>query len=259
MSSEDKGGKVISIASGKGGTGKTVSTLNIAMTLHNLGKDVLVIDADLKDPNIGINLGIYAPQTTVNEALEDEQNLLEALYIHDTGLRVVPASLSINYLDSNLKSFSKFIRDVGGYVLIDCGPGLSSNVVSCLEASDSVIPVTNPMRSALSGTLRLVEVAQDLDKDIEGVIVNNLTSKEVSLEEIRNITGCPILGDVPYDTNVDRSIVNRQPLVEHKPHSSAAQEFKKIGHDLAGFEYSPRFSNRFKRFADSVKSFLSLE
>ncbi|MFB6216651.1 MAG: P-loop NTPase [Candidatus Aenigmatarchaeota archaeon] len=258
MSSEDEG-KVISIASGKGGTGKTVSTLNIAMTLHNLGEDVLVIDADLKDPNIGINLGIYAPQSTVNEALEEEKNLLEALYIHDSGLRVIPASLSINYLNSNLKSFSKLTRDMGGYVLIDCGPGLSEDVISCLKASDSVIPVTNPMRSALSGTIRLVELAQDLDREIEGIIVNNLTSKEISLEEIRNITGCPILGDVPYDTNVDRSIVNRRPLVEHKPHSSAAQEFQKIAHDLAGEDYTPQFSNRFKRFVDSVKSFVSLE
>lgn len=256
---ESEEGKIIAVASGKGGTGKTVSILNIGMELHNLGEDVLIIDADLEDPNLGINLGIYTPEATINEALEEEQSLLEALYIHQSGLRVIPASLSINYLDSNLKSLSKVTKDIGGWVLIDCSPGLSQGVISSIRAADSLIIVTNPVRSAISGTIRLVELAQDLDRKVEGIIINNLTSREISPEEIKNITGCPILGEVPYDTDVDRSIVNRQPLVEHKPHSSAAQEFRRMAHHLLGREYEPSFTNHFKRFYDSFKSFLPLE
>lgn len=250
-------GKIIAVASGKGGTGKTVSTLNIGMALHKLGKDVLIVDGDLQDPNIGVNLGIYSPQVTINEAVERKQNILEALYIHDSGLRVIPASLSINYLHSNIKSIGSLIKDIDGYVLIDCGPGLDENILSTFGAADSIIAVTNPMRTSISGTIRLLEIANDLDKDVEGIIVNNLTSKEVTKEEIEHITGFPVIGEIPYDPKVDEAIVNRRPLVDHSPHSPAALEFQKVAHMISGHEYTESLGDSVKRFYTSVRSFLS--
>lgn len=252
-------GKIISVASGKGGTGKTVTSLNLAMELHNLGKDVTVIDADLEDPNLGINLGLYSPQSTINESLEEERGLVEAVHIHETGMRLIPASLSINYLDTDLRSLESAFKNIGGYVIIDCGPGLSEKVVSCIEQSDSVVAVTNPMRSAVSGVVRLAEVVKDMQKEMEGIVVNNLTSKEITPKEIRNITGYPVLGEVPYDINVDKSIVNKEPLVQHKPYSKAALVYRKMAHDLVGEEFEPKASHHIKRYVDSLVSSLGLK
>lgn len=260
MSSDDSSeeGKIISVASGKGGTGKTVTALNLAMELHRLGKDVTVIDADLEDPNLGINLGLYSPQSTINETLEKEKGLVEAVHIHETGMRLVPASLSINYMNTELRSMENAFQKLGGYVVVDCGPGLSENVISCIDQSDSVIAVTNPMRSAVSGVVRLTEVVRDMEKEIEGIVVNNLTSKEISPKEISNITGCPVLGQIPYDINVDRSIVNKEPLVQHKPYSKAALSYRKIAHDLVDEEFTPKTSHHVKRYFDSLVSSLGL-
>ncbi len=254
MSSDEdsSGGRVISVASGKGGTGKTVTSLNLAMELHNLGKDVTIIDADLEDPNLGINMGIYSPQSTINESLETDKGLVEAIHIHETGIRLVPASLSINYLDTNLSSLESAFGNLGGYVIVDCGPGLSDKVVSCLEHSDSLIAVTNPMRSAVSGTVRLTELARDMNKEIEGIVVNKMTSKEIRSEEIANITGCDVLGEIPYDINVDKSIVRKKPLVHHKPYSKAALAYRKIAHDLLDKEFQPKKSHHIKRYFDSL-------
>lgn len=255
MNSQDLGGKetaeeegkVIAIASGKGGTGKTVSTLNIGMVLHNLGKNVMIVDADLEDPNVGVNLGIYSPQVTLNEILEGEKNILEALYIHETGLRVIPASLSINYMNTNVRAMSELIKEIGGYVVIDCGPGVNQNVRSSFEIADSIIVVTNPMRSSISGAIRVIELAKDMSKEIEGLIVNNLTSREVSNEEIKHITGCPILGEIPYDAQVDEGIVNKTPVVEHKPYSRASESFREIAHNLVDKEYNKPWHSFFRR------------
>lgn len=256
---EDLDGRVLAIASGKGGTGKTVSALNLGMALHQLDKHVLVIDGDLEDPNVGINLGIYSPQVTINEVLEKEKRLLEALYIHETGLRVIPASLSINYLNANVRAISKVIKDLNGYVLLDCGPGLNDKLINALKVSDGLIAITNPIRSSVSGTIRLVELARDLGAEIEGVIVNHITSKEVSREEIEQITGQPVLGEIPYDKNVDRSTVNKVPLVKYKPHSPAATSFKKIAHELIGKEYKTSFTSRAKGYYYSLRSVFGLD
>jgi septum site-determining protein MinD len=256
-SSESQEGKILAIASGKGGTGKTVSTLNLGMALHEMGKDVLIIDADIEDPNIGINLGIYSPDVTINEALQKEQSLLESLYVHDSGLRVIPASLSINYINSSLRPIENLIKKIGGYVLIDCGPGLGENVIPSLRASDGVVGVTNPMRSSLSGAMRLAEVTRDLGVPMEGIIVNNITAKEVSPEEVEHITGCKILGEIPYDPKIDESIAKRKPLIRHRPHSPASVSFKKIAHRMVGSEYNPPFTHHFKRVFGSIKSFFS--
>ena len=239
-------GKVIAIASGKGGTGKTISALNLGMALHELDKHALVIDSDLEDPNIGVNLGIYSPQITINDVLEKEKNLIEALYIHESGLRVVPASLSINYLNPKVRALSDIVKSMDGYVLLDCGPGLNNNLLNTLEVADSVVAITNPIRSSISGTMRLIEIARDMGKDIEGIIVNNITSKESSIEEIENLTGCDVLGEVPYDKNVDQSTVNKIPLVKYKPHSPAATAFRKICHNMLDIEYNRTLSDRLK-------------
>lgn len=250
-------GRVICVASGKGGTGKTVTALNLGMELHKLGKDVTVIDADLEDPNLGINLGLYSPQSTINESLEEEKSLVEAVHIHETGMRLVPASLSINYLDTNLRSLQNSFRNLGEYVIVDCGPGLSEKVVSCLEQSDSVICVTNPMRSAVSGAVRLTELVRDMEKDVEGIVVNNLTSKEITPVEIGNITGCPVLGEIPYDINVDKSIVNKEPLVRYKPYSKAAIVYRKIAHDLVDEDFETKATHHVRMYIDSLLNSLS--
>lgn len=252
-SKDEKVNKAIAIASGKGGTGKTVTALNLGMTIHKAGKHVVIIDADINDPNLGVNLGIYEPQVTINEVLEEKKSFIESLYIHSSGLRVIPASLSINFLNTNMELMGELINDLGGYTIVDCGPGLDNNVITALESSDEVIAVTNPIRSSISGCMRLIEVAVDLDKEVKGILVNNLTSKEISNEEIEQITGRPVLGEIPYDMSIDESIVNREPLVNFKPYSSASIAFKKIAYNLMEKEYKRPRLLKLKRIYRRLK------
>jgi len=86
------------------------------------------------------------------------------------------------------------------------------------------------------------------NKDIEGIIINQITSQGLDREEIKEITGQPVLSKVPYDQNVDESIAHKQPLVNYKPYSPAAIAYRKIAHNMIDEEYEEGIKDRFKRY-----------
>ena len=90
--------KIIVIASGKGGVGKTVSAINLAAAMNYFGKDVLVVDGNLSTPNVGIHLNAPEVPINLNHVLRGEAEPFEAVYEHDSGVKVIPASLSIKEL-----------------------------------------------------------------------------------------------------------------------------------------------------------------
>ncbi len=251
----EKENRMIAVVSGKGGTGKTVCSLNLASAFHNMGKNVLLVDADVEDPNLGINLGIHSPEMSLNHVLEDKADPEEAVHVHDTGLFVMPSSLSVNYTGTDFQYFSDVMEKQDGYVIADCGPGINEKLISVLEAADSSIVVTNPIRTSISGALRVIELIKEMDTDIEGIVVNNLTSKELHKEEIKGVTGCDILGSIPYDSLIDESITHKRPLLEHSPHSRTSHAFRSIAHNILGEEHEISYTDRLKTACHSFYSF----
>src|SRR3989338_8055195 len=90
--------RVITITSGKGGVGKTTSAINIGAALNYLGKDVIVVDANLTTPNIGLHLGAPIVPVSLNHVLSGKAKISDALYEHESGLKIIPSSLSIKEL-----------------------------------------------------------------------------------------------------------------------------------------------------------------
>ncbi len=252
--SKEKKDRMIAVVSGKGGTGKTVCALNVAAALRSIGKDVMLVDADVEDPNLGISLGIHSPDMSLNHVLEGRKNPDEAVHVHDTGLFVIPSSLSINYTDTDFQFFSDAMKKLDGYVVADCGPGVNDKLVSVLEAADTSIVVTNPMRTSLSGALRVIELIRDIGTDIEGLVLNNLTSKELYKEEIEAITGCEIIEEIPYDKMVDESITHKRPLLDHVPYSNTSHAFRRIAHRITGEEHELTLSEKARTLYNSFRS-----
>ena len=87
--------KIYAIVSGKGGTGKTTSAINLGTSLNHLGEDVLIIDGNLATPNIGIHLGAPIVPITLNHVLNGKAKIEEAIYEHESGTKIIPASLSL--------------------------------------------------------------------------------------------------------------------------------------------------------------------
>jgi len=97
--------KIIVITSGKGGVGKTTTAINLAAAINHFGKEVLVIDGNLTTPNVGIYFGSPEVPINLNHILSKKVEALEAVYEHESGVKIIPASLSVH--DSMNADFTK--------------------------------------------------------------------------------------------------------------------------------------------------------
>ena len=79
---EIKNGRVYVVISGKGGAGKTTSAINLGASINSLGKEVIIVDANLTTPNIGLHLGSPIVPLTLNHVLQSKAKPEEAIYEH---------------------------------------------------------------------------------------------------------------------------------------------------------------------------------
>ena len=169
-------GKVYSILSGKGGVGKTTSAINLAAALNALGEDVLIVDANLSTPNIGLHLGAPIVPVTLNHVLDGRADVTDAIYEHDSGLKILPSSLSIRELKrinhDKLIEVAKELRKLADYILLDSSAGLGREAESAINSADEIIIITQAEMPSVADALKTSKLTEYLNKDIRGFIIN---------------------------------------------------------------------------------------
>ena len=235
--------KIIVIASGKGGVGKTTTAINLAAAMNYFGRDVLVIDGNLSTPNVGIHLNAPEVPVNLNHVLKGEAEPFEAVYEHDSGVKVIPASLSIKELkrtkQEKMKDFKKDFKKIAEYVIVDCAAGLGNEATCAIELADEVIIVTNPEMPAITDALKAVKFAEQLKKPVRGVIVTRVKKDDIELspEVVREMLETSILGMIPEDDAVRKSISVKNAVVHSHPKSKASRAYKEIAANLLKIKY----------------------
>ena len=239
-------GKIIGIVSGKGGVGKTTTTTNLGVALQKLGKKVCVFDANITTSNLGLHLGITDYPVTSHELLKNKK-FGDSIFVHQSGLRIIPGSLSLEDAKSlnisNLKHVLSSLAKKYDFILVDGAPGIDREALSVVDASDEVIVVTNPEMPAITDAIKIIEVAKSINAKILGLVVNKRRNKDYELgaQEIESATGVHILGTVPEDENVLRAISDKSPVVISREGAPSARSFRKIAADIAGVEAKESF------------------
>lgn len=234
--------RTIGIISGKGGVGKTVVTINLAAALMEFGKSVVAVDADIKMSGLGLQLGMYYFPTTLNDVLRNSADLLSAIYIHSSGIRIIPASISIDPVDlSNLNKALVSPYFDNSLLLIDSPPGLGTDALQVLKACGEAILVTLPEIPAIADAIKMIEACEEAGTKPIGIVVNRYRKREktqINFKEIESACELPILGVVSEDKTVRKSIYKQIPAVLLNPYAFSSIEFKKIAAKLLGFNYS---------------------
>lgn len=231
---------VIGIFSAKGGVGKTTVALNLALAMHKFNTEVMMLDCDFKNSNLALHLGLYDFPLTLQDVVETNTNFLEAVHVHSSGLRIVPASISIKEFKTDFDRLKSVLKEIKHYVILDTPPGMESDVAGLMNLSDEIIILTTPDVPSFTDSLKSIQLAKDFGKKIRGMIVNRVEKKyELDIHDIEKISGIPILGVIPEDKNVKKSIYFQTPVVEYNPNAPSSVEIKKIASGIVGKDYSP--------------------
>lgn len=249
--------RIIVITSGKGGVGKSTTAINIGIALNSLKKDVLIVDANLTTPNVGLYLGAPLVPISLNHVLAGKASVDDVIYEHESGTKVIPSSISIkeiyNIKYDKLPSVIKKLKKFADYIIVDSAAGLGEDSLAALESADEVLIVTNPEMPAVTDALKTLKVAQSLGKKVSGVILTRYTGAkiEMSVEGIRDLLEIPLMGVVPEDKRVKESHFMKNAVVLTHPRSKAAREYKKIAARICGKEIPQ--DSFYDKFLDVVR------
>lgn len=235
--------KIIVITSGKGGVGKTTTAINLGAAFKSFGIDTLLIDTNISTPNVGVHLGSPEVPVCLNHVLCKKAKAFEAVYEHESGLKIIPASLSIKESQKTdpkkLKGIKNELCHLSEYILLDSAAGLGDEANSSIDLADEIIIVTNPELPALTDALKAIKTAEMKGKKVLGVIVTRVKKNKLEMtpEAVKEMLEVPVLGMVPQDDRVCMSLNKKSPVICCHPKSKSSRAYKEIAAKILGVEY----------------------
>ena len=265
--------RVVSVASGKGGVGKSIISVNLAIALSRLGVRVLVVDADFGLANIDIMLGVTS-KYNVSHFLKGEKDLHEIIQLGHDGVRFISGGSGINeLLNMDEKQLSGLLTGLVqldapiDFIIIDNGAGINDNILQMILASSETIVVTTPEPTAILDAYALVKTVLKRDNTHPlHVLINKCENKreaqrvqEGFIEVIGRHLGKNIdpLGLIMYDHEVPSSIKRQTPITVSAPDCATSNAIYQIARsvlDLPGEKASDNLlSKLFYRFLGERK------
>lgn len=262
MKSKEDGGdgssasktRIITITSGKGGVGKTNISINLAIAYAQLGKKVVVMDADLGLANVNVVLGII-PKYNLYHLIRRQKKMSEIIMETDYGIRIVAGASGFSKI-ANLSDEERdhFISELSSLsdadiIIIDTSAGVSNNVLGFIAAADDAIIVTTPEPTAITDAYGIIKIiATEIENINLGLklIVNRVKSvtegKKVA-ERVISIAGqflnlkVDYLGYVYDDQGVGSAVLHQKPFMITESNGKAAICIKHIVGRLEKVEY----------------------
>ncbi len=199
-------GRVIALASGKGGVGKTFLTATVANALAQQGRRVLMIDAGRSVRSLDTLFGVdNRVLFDLGDAFSGRCRPSQAIQVVDDSLSLIPASLSGDQFHwKDMHRFFHLCAQDYDEVLVDCPSGASPDVIAYLRSADKIYTVVTPQRLCAQACETLSSSLSAYDTIEQGIIVNQYRPScehgEFSLDELIDRTKVPCLGVVPWDS-----------------------------------------------------------
>jgi flagellar biosynthesis protein FlhG len=261
----DRRTRIITISSGKGGVGKTNIAINLAIAFAEIGKKVVVMDADLGLANVNVILGII-PKYNLYHVIKKQKTIRDIIVDTQYGIQIIAgasgfsqlANLSVEERDAFVEGLKELAY--ADIIIIDTGAGVSQNVLSFLRAADDAIIVTTPEPTAITDAYGIIKsISTEMNGPNIKLVVNRVHSvmegKKVA-ERVITIAGQFLsikvnnLGFIFEDTAVQRAVIKQDPFIKSAPHSKASLSIKHLMSRIANIEYKDQ--GGFGRFVRSM-------
>ena len=243
---EKQQGRIITVTSAKGGSGKTVLATNLALLLNRFpDKKVCLVDADLQFGDVCLVLQLEPRFTMVNAAHElhklDAELLDSLLTEHPSGLKVLAAPLEPAFADdittAGLMQMLDVLKENYDYIIVDTAAMLDELILSLIEKSDDILmlvdmdlPSVKNAKLALE-TLRLLKFST---ADVQLVMNRSNSKAKLDNKEIEGALKMGISASIPSDAVVAASVNEGRPVVETDPKSKVAKGFESVAELIAG-------------------------
>jgi len=236
--------RVIAVTGGKGGVGKTNVSINLAVAMADIGKRVMVLDADLGLANIDIALGLH-PEYDLSHVMNGERELREVIMEGPAGIRVVPASSGVQKMAELstaehaglINAFSEVSNDID-VLIIDTAAGISDTVVSFSRAAQELVVVVCDEPASITDAYALIKLLnREYGVNRFQILSNMVRSTQEGrdlynklyrvtdryLDVMLNYMGC-----IPYDESLKKAVKGQKSVVQAYPRSPASQAFKNL-------------------------------
>lgn len=242
--------KVIAVASGKGGVGKTNITVNLGVALSSMGKEVLLLDADLGLANIDVMLGLH-PQYNLQHVLDGSKTLQEIIVEGPAGLKIIPAASGVQKMAElspaehagMIQAFSELNQHID-ILMIDSAAGIADSVISFTRAAQEVIVVVCDEPASITDAYALIKLlSRQYNVDHFHIIANMARNVQEGRELFNKIAmvcerflevNLDFMGIVPFDDDLRRAVKKQRAVVDYVPRSKSATAFnhlaKKVEH-----------------------------
>ncbi len=235
--------KVITVASGKGGVGKTSISLNLSLALASAGFRVCLFDADLGLANVNILTGLY-PEYGLFEVIEGSRTLKDIMIRDFNGIDIIPGSSGVEKLaDLNSVQAGRLINSFlelssYDYFILDTSAGISAQVLSFCRASQEMILVATPEPTSLTDAYSLLKVmSRGKTMPRIRVVINQVQSAAAAKKAYAKLKKTVLkflsikispLGILARDPNVPIAVVSQIPFFMLFPDTQASRCIRSI-------------------------------
>ncbi|MFI3176455.1 MAG: MinD/ParA family protein [Eubacteriales bacterium] len=247
-----KNARTITVTSGKGGVGKSNTSINLAIQFKKMGKRVIILDADFGLANIEIMFGLM-PKYNLSDLIYNGKSIKDIITWGPMGVGFISggsgiagldnlSSDSINYIVQSLTQ----LDELADIVIIDTGAGISPAVMQFLVASSEILLVTTPEPTSITDSYSLVKtlgknpyfsneftqikvIANKVESEKEGKVLYNKLS--LVIEKYLKIK-TEYAGAVPNDTHISKAVMQQMPVSIQNPNVKATKAYETIAYHM---------------------------
>ncbi len=236
--------RAIAVTGGKGGVGKTNVSVNLAVAMADIGRRVMILDADLGLANIDVVLGLH-PEYDLSHVLRGEKMLEEVVIEGPSGIKIVPAASGIRQMAELsqaehaglIRAFSDLGSDLD-VLIVDTAAGISDTVISFSRAVQELIVVVCDEPASITDAYAMIKLLYREYGINRFRILANMTRSAQEGRDLYNKL-CRVtdryldvmlnyVGSIPYDECMRKAIKGQKPVVHAFPRSRAAQTLKNL-------------------------------